>query len=217
MTLVCIAGMVPRTAWLDDAIALHGAVLADPGFYVRHRQPRPEPVARPAGRRLLPRPHGLAGRRQSTHRPFITRAIDTQGVSEEQATKYDRYDYDRFMLAARPPAGLRAAGAERASTGSQRIPDFLAQATRPDGHYETIGDSDDRSWPAIGGTAEEYTASLGTRGTPPATTIAVFRRGYAFGRTGWGWRRPGVRGRDLLLAPVRARASSITGTTTAVR
>ena len=185
MTLVCIAGLVPRARWLDDAIRLHGAVLADPSFYVV------------SGNHALNQSlglldvgcylgridwEGLASRRIDQ---FISRAIDTQGVSEEQATKYDRYDYDRFMIVRDhllacglpPPTGF-----ERVL----RIPDFLAQATRPDGHYETIGDSDDRSWASIQGTPEEYTASLGTRGTPPATTIATFRRGYAFGRTGWG-------------------------------
>ena len=90
-------------------------------------------------------------------RRFITRAIDRQGVSEEQATKYDRYDYERFMLLRDHllACGLPApAGFARV----QRIPDFLAQATRPDGHYETIGDSDDRGLAPIRGTAEEYPA-----------------------------------------------------------
>ena len=85
---------------------------------------------------------GIAARRIDA---FVTRAIDRQGVSEEQATKYDRYDYERFMLLRDHllACGLPApAGFERV----ERIPDFLAQATRPDGHYETIGDSDDRSW-----------------------------------------------------------------------
>ena len=185
MTLVCIAGMVPRARWLDDAIRLHGTVLADPAFYVG------------TGNHALNQSLGLLdvgcylGRtdwqRLASHRidRFVTQAIDTQGVSDEQATKYDRYDYDRFMLVR---DHLLACGLP-APTGFgriERIPDFLAQATRPDGHYETIGDSDDRSWASIKGTPEEYTASLGTRGTPPATTIATFRRGYAFGRTGWG-------------------------------
>jgi Heparinase II/III-like protein/Heparinase II/III N-terminus len=185
MTLVCIAGMVSPKSWLDDAIRLHGAVLADPRFYVV------------TGNHALNQSLGLldvgcylgrtdweqiASRRIDR---FITRAIDTQGVSDEQATKYDRYDYERFMLLRDHmlACGLPApSGFERV----ERIPDFLAQATRPDGHYETIGDSDDRSWAAIRGTPEEYTASLGTRGTPPAESIATFRRGYAFGRTGWG-------------------------------
>ena len=34
MTMVCMARMLPRQAWLSRAIATHGAVLADPGFYV---------------------------------------------------------------------------------------------------------------------------------------------------------------------------------------
>ena len=162
MTLVCMAGMLSRRQWLEDAIELHGAVLADPDFYVK------------VGNHALNQDLGLlevgcyldrpdwqevARRRLET---FVTGAIDTQGVSDEQAIKYHHYDYDRFMVARGHlvRCGLPApAGFERV----ERIPAFLAQATRPDGHYETIGDSDDRTSPVIAGTDAEYTGSLASR------------------------------------------------------
>ncbi len=185
MTLVCVAGMLPSSPWLDDAIRLHGAVLADPDFYVV------------TGNHALNQSLGLLDVGCYLHRAdwqhlasrrldrFVTAAIDGQGVSDEQAVKYDRYDYDRFELARAhlERCGLPApAGFDRVD----RIPAFLAQATRPDGHYETIGDSDDRPSSVIPDTPAEYSASLGTQGTPPPTTVALYQRGYAFGRTGWG-------------------------------
>jgi hypothetical protein len=185
MTLVCMAEMLPRLRWLDAAIRLHGEVLAEPSFYVvtgNHALNQSLgllDVSCYLGRKDW---QGTASRRIDR---FVTSAIDTQGVSDEQAVKYDRYDYDRFVLARDHllRCGLRAPAA---FGRVERIPAFLAQATRPDGHYETIGDSDDHSSRPISGTPAEYAASLGKRGSVPSTTVALYRRGYAFGRTGWG-------------------------------
>ncbi len=185
MTLVCIARMGKRKAWLNQAIARHGAALADPGFYVV------------VGNHALNQALGLLdvgcylGRTdwQRLARSRLARyamaSIDSQGVSNEQAIKYDAYVYQRLMPARER---LRACGLTVPSGLARvdRIPSFLAQATRPDGHLETIGDSDDVASRVIRGTDSEFTASLGARGTAPARTIALYRRGYAFGRTGWG-------------------------------
>ena len=185
MTLVCIAGMLPQKDWLDEAIADHGRVLADPDFYVG------------GGNHALNQAIGLldvgcyVGRTDwqdlAVRRidRFIVRTIDSQGVTDEQAVKYDRYDYDRLVLAREHlvECGLSVPASFRRV---ERIPDFLAQATRPDGHYETIGDSDDRSAGPIEGTPTEYTASLSEVGTAPDRRISLFDRGFAFGRTGWG-------------------------------
>jgi hypothetical protein len=185
MTMVCVAGLLPEKGWLEQAIADHGAILADPAFYVG------------GGNHALNQAIGLLdvgcylGRtdwqRLAVRRidRFIGRTIDTQGVSDEQAVKYDRYDYDRLMLARDHllDCGLPApANFHRV----ERIPVFLAQATRPDGRMETIGDSDDLRSRPIDGTPLEYAATFGERGTVPGQTVSLFDRGYAFGRTGWG-------------------------------
>jgi hypothetical protein len=185
MTLVCMAGLLPATGWLDDAITQHGEVLADPDFYVV------------VGNHALNQDLGLldvgcyldrqdwvdlASRRLDR---YVAAAIDTQGVSDEQAVKYDRYDYDRMMLA-RDHLLRCGAPAPAAFSNVERTPAYLAQATRPDGHYETIGDSDDQATSVIPGTPAEYAASLGKRGSVPPKTVALYQRGYAFGRTGWG-------------------------------
>ncbi len=42
----------------------------------------------------------------------------------------------------------------------------------------------------IAGTPAEYAATCGAAGSAPSDTIAVFGRGYVFGRTGWGLSQP---------------------------
>jgi hypothetical protein len=185
MTMVCVARMVPRQAWLDRAISTHGAVLADPRFYVGR------------GNHALNQAIGLLDAGCYLHRKgwqrlaaqrigrLVTRSISSQGVSNEQSIRYDLYDYMRFMAAR---DHLRACGqpVPGGFARVQRMPTFLAHATRPDGRYETLGDTSDRFATAIAGTPAEYAASRGQRGRKPSTEIAVFQRGYAFGRTGWG-------------------------------
>lgn len=189
MTLVCIARMMPRQTWLVRAIATHGAVLADPAFFVGR------------GNHALNQAMGLldAGcylRRKGWQRlaaqrigRLVAKSISAQGVSNEQAIRYDLYDYLRF-IAARDH--LRACGypAPRDFERVLRIPTFLAHATRPDGRYETLGDTTDRSATAIKGTPAEFAATRGRRGPRPRAEIAILKRGYAFGRTGWGEDRP---------------------------
>ncbi len=211
MTFVCVAGLLPQKDWLDAAIADHGAVLADPDFYVG------------GGNHAFNQSLGLldvgcylgrtdwqqlAARRMDR---FIAQTIDDQGVSDEQAVKYDRYDYDRMMVAR---AHLLDCGLAVPASFSRvaRIPTFLAQATRPDGHLETIGDSDDIDSKPIKGTPTEYTATFGEKGTKPAQTVSLFDRGYAFGRTGWGDGERAFRERDPVLAALRGWRSSVTDT-----
>lgn len=185
ITLVCIARMLPRTAWLTRAIATHGAVLADPAFYVG------------GGNHALNQAIGLldagcylrrtAWQRLAAQRigRLVARSVSAEGVSNEQAIRYDLYDYLRF-IAARDH--LRACGyaVPRDFERVLRMPAFLAHATRPDGRYETLGDTTDREAMAIPGTPARFAATGGERGVKPTTEVAVFRRGYAFGRTGWG-------------------------------
>jgi hypothetical protein len=72
----------------------------------------------------------------------------------------------------------------------ERMPEFLAAATRPDGLYENLGDTNDRKAVSIKGTPAQFAATGGQRGPKPARTVSFFDRGYLFGRTGWGETRP---------------------------
>lgn len=189
ITLVCIARMLPRLSWLDRAIATHATVLADPAFYVgrgNHALNQAIGLLDAAcylGRRGWQR---LAARRIGA---LVAKSISSQGVSNEQAIRYDLYDYLRFTAAR---DHLRACGypVPRDFERVLRMPTFLAHATRPDGRYETLGDTTDRDASAIAGTPAEFAATGGKKGPKPSTEVAIFKRGYAFGRTGWGEDRP---------------------------
>jgi hypothetical protein len=67
---------------------------------------------------------------------------------------------------------------------------FLAHATLPDGTYETLGDTDPGPAALIPGTMAEFPATLGRSGRKPGDTVALYRAGFLFARTGWGERRP---------------------------
>ena len=69
------------------------------------------------------------------------------------------------------------------------IPGFIAQATRPDGRTEALGDSSPNllapptRW---AGTAAEWSSTNGAAGVAPSSTFASYAGGYVFGRSGWG-------------------------------
>ena len=189
ITLVCIARMLPRTDWLVQAIATHGAVLADPAFYIgRGNHALNQAIGLLDAGCYLGRTdwQRLAAKRMGT---LVANSISSQGVSNEQAIRYDLYDYLRFTAAR---DHLRACGypVPRDFERVRRMPTFLAHATRPDGRYETLGDTTDREATRIAGTPAEFAATGGTEGVKPSAEVAVFKRGYAFGRTGWGEDRP---------------------------
>lgn len=62
----------------------------------------------------------------------------------------------------------------------------LAHSTRPDGTFPSIGDTDGGSAQKVRSPETDYATSLGAKGTPPERTSAVYKSGYAFGRSGWG-------------------------------
>jgi hypothetical protein len=66
------------------------------------------------------------------------------------------------------------------------MPQFLAHATRPDGSWETLGDTDTTAPVPIAGTWAEFAATKGASGPKPPATLAVYRAGYLFARSGWG-------------------------------
>ena len=157
MTLICLTDIFPD-AWLTRAIEAHGTILYRPDVWVRKGNHALSQaialldagchLARAGWQRRAAARIGILARRK----------IDPQGVSAEQATKYDRYDYDQFSVAIEL-LGACGMPLPRGLDRVARIPDFLAHATRPDGHLETIGDTDDVPLRPIAGTATEYTAS----------------------------------------------------------
>ena len=114
--------------------------------------------------------------------------IDEQGVSNEQAPTYDYYVWSQLDELARL---VGSCGLEEMPVLERRMktPTFLAHATRPDGRYAHIGDTTPNRVHPIEGTPLEYALSGGEVGSPPDEVVAVYDRGYVFGRSGWGTER----------------------------
>jgi hypothetical protein len=119
----------------------------------------------------------------------LSTVVDEQGATIEQAVGYQLYSYHQLAAAAER---LKAVGVVSSVTERwRRMPLFLAHATRPDGRYFCLGDTGTRAAAVIPDTPAEYAASQGQRGPAPEQCVAVYEQaGYAFGRSGWGRRRP---------------------------
>jgi hypothetical protein len=183
--LACAAVVAPKTAWIRDALRTHGAVLADPAFYVDHsnhalNQSRGLLAAGCIlGRRDWQR---LAARRIAT---LLAESVDAEGVTNEQSIYYQLYNLEAYRAAA---DRLRACGmtAPRAFRRLDKMTDLLTYATLPDGTYATLGDTSHAPARSIRGTTAAYAANEGRMGPMPTARFVTFDAGFAFGRTGWG-------------------------------
>jgi hypothetical protein len=181
----CAAIYLPREQWLLDGLALHGATLADPGFYVRqgnHALDQSMGLLEVAGTLARADWMRLARDRMGA---LVLASVDTQGVTNEGSVGYQNYNRRRYDIAAQR---LRAWGMVVPS-GFNRIPmmaGFLGHATRPDGRYEMIGDTVLATAQSVPGTIAEFAATQGRSGPRPTSNVATYRAGYMFARTGWG-------------------------------
>ena len=180
----CAADLTPMTSWLEDALILHGSVLADPAFYVRHgNHALNQSIGLLEVGRVLGRSNwtSLAADRMNA---LILESVDVAGVTNEQSVDYQAYNYARYTIAR---DRLMAVGLNPGS-GFDRVglmPRFLAQATVPDGTFEMLGDTEASPLRAIPGTWAEFVASEGVSGpTPPL--VKAYSAGYLFLRSGWG-------------------------------
>jgi Heparinase II/III-like protein len=113
-------------------------------------------------------------------------AVDAQGATNEQATGYARFTYYLWTQAEQQ---LAACGYSLPASITSRIalmPEFLAQATQPDGDLVQIGDTYvEGPGPGPAGTPLQYATTDGASGAPPAQRVTVYRAGYVFGRSTW--------------------------------
>ena len=112
-------------------------------------------------------------------------AFDAEGLSNEQSPAYTQYAVGRWRtgLAQMQRCGLAAP--EGIDESLDRAEEFIAHATRPNGRLAPIGDTEDRLLGDGSGTGYAYPASGGAQGAPPARTTALYRGGWAFGRSTW--------------------------------
>jgi len=185
--LIDAIGVMPAETWLMPAIEEHGAWL------VEHSDG--------AGNHALNANRGLLaagcflGRQDwidlaVRHIDGLLReSVDAQGVTNEQSVMYQDYNYGIYNEARDE---LVACG-QPESPYFHRItlmPRLLAFATLPNGEYEMLGDTPKVKAPGIEGTWAEFAATGGRSGPKPNSTDAIFARGFAFVRSGWGENRP---------------------------
>ena len=192
MVYACTAEIVPMSAWLDAALVLHGTVLADARFFVRHGNhalnqsigllESAASCTGRAGSSLAADRIDAAGRRERRHR----RAWRTSSRSATSTTT---------TAATRPPSdrlrGLRPARSRRSSPGSTGCRRSSAGRRFRTAQYEQIGDTDagarPRRSPARSPSSPRPAGWPGRiRPGRSRPTVA----GYAFGRSGWGETRP---------------------------
>ncbi|KAA9393092.1 hypothetical protein FCK90_14035 [Kocuria coralli] len=116
-------------------------------------------------------------------------AWDEQGVNEEGSLAYHRMNYLWWQEAM---TRLDLEGIDRPE-GAQRLqlaPEEMAHATSPLGRLARIGDTNAASIRDIDHPYADFVTSGGTRGAAPAKTTAIYDRGYAYIRSGWGQDRP---------------------------
>jgi hypothetical protein len=189
--LVCAAARsAVKRPWLLQALVRHGQMMASPARYegVNNASLHQamglyaigEAIRRPAWRAVASQRIGA----------LAARLIKSDGSDGEGALEYAVNNYRWFGQAAER---LRVGGDRvPAELGRlDRVPAFIAHATRPDGRVEALGDTSPeplspRQW---AGTAAEFSATLGASGTAPQQTFAAFEGGYVFGRSGWGTTR----------------------------
>ena len=179
-----VSSLPPAFTWIDAALIDHAT------FLINHwsgaaNHGTDESMALFGVGCLLNRPdyNDLAVTRLGAS---ITTAIDTQGSTNEQSTAYAQYNYS---LWGRVETVLRACNTDPGTTiGARRVllATWLAHATGSNGALHQIGDSEVVATNNYPGTPMEYAATGGASGVAPAARVAIYSRGYVFGRSGWG-------------------------------
>lgn len=200
-----------RWAWVDMADGIralelcHGlAVVGEQDWLIRsleqHRDWLDDPAHLRAGNHGLHQMIGLfvvssvLADRRAQERAVellgtrLRESWDEQGVNEEGALAYHRMNYLWWQEAL---TRLDLEGIRRPD-GAQRIdlaPEVMAHATSPLGRLARIGDTNGAAIGDIRHPLAAFVTSQGRQGRSPESTAAVYDRGYAFVRSGWGEHR----------------------------
>jgi hypothetical protein len=180
-TVICMSEAFPGQAWIDDQIT----VAVD--YYAAHwmgawnhglkqdlellRIGCAYPASAFGGQALTWRQTAYQQMLASFAPNPLGPAVDAQGATNEQSTGYASFVHYLWTQA---EYHLGACGYHLPSWITARIalmPAFLAEATEPDGDFVQIGDT--------------YVETAPREPRPPSM-VAVYDRGYVFGRSGWG-------------------------------
>lgn len=189
--IACLKSRIDA-AWLDDAVAEHAEFLCAKENYQgdwNHGLDQNIGLLSLGYASQNPQWIELARERSIV---AISKMVDWQGVSIEQAVSYHFYNYVRFEDA---EAMFKECGAPLPPDIFEQVhtmTTFVAHATLPNGKWNPIGDTtDDKSErERLQTTDAGFALSQGMKGQRPANRFAVYQAGYVFGRTGWGDTRP---------------------------
>ncbi|MGI9093017.1 MAG: heparinase II/III domain-containing protein [Mycobacteriales bacterium] len=189
LVLVHAATVLPDRWWLVRSLVQHGTVLAGDTYFAEAKDNHALHCA--VGLLIVGAAldegtwTALARDRVDA---LLTESVDEQGATNEGSIAYQLLNYRWYGVAV---TRIGLAGLDRPAHAGRldAMPHFLAHATRPDGTYEAIGDTDEQT-PAsrLAGTDAELAASGGRGGRTPASAFAVYDAGYVFARSGWGER-----------------------------
>ncbi|MGO0577037.1 heparinase II/III domain-containing protein [Ornithinimicrobium panacihumi] len=118
-------------------------------------------------------------------RAMLLHSYDEQGVNEEGTPQYHQINYMWWRNLGRR-IEIVTGGVPEEFARIDLAPEAMAHATRPDGRYELIGDTEEFNPRGLGHSAIDYVSSGGEKGEPPDSRVAIYDAGYIFGRSGWG-------------------------------
>jgi hypothetical protein len=177
---------VEDPSWLIAALEVHGTWIADPKHLGHSNHALHQHAALLMAGSALRRDEWVALALERI-REHAEHEFDDEGVNREAALGYWLLNYKWVMELARR-VELEGYESEPIRRAIENVPLALAHASRPDGVLELIGDTDPqtRLRDGLGTPVLTYVATEGADGSPPDSTVAVYRAGYAFGRSGWG-------------------------------
>lgn len=187
-SLIEIADRISNSTWLDALLEEHKAFLLDEKNFQgnwNHGVDQAKSLINVAERLHDSRAEQVGLTRLEGAMLSI---VDDEGVTIEQAVHYDYFNYQQLERCISYLDGHRGAENTIAKLHArmQKMPDFLAHATRPDGTWFEIGDTPIEPANSIPGTIAEYAATQGASGPRPEERVKTFSAGYIFGRSGWG-------------------------------
>jgi len=187
---LCLAAPLVRDkspedlGWLEQTIVDHAEFMADPANlgHSNHAMHQHEALF-VCGRTLGDERYtDLAVSRFDR---LLAEQYDEQGVNAEGAIAYH---YNNYLWYERALKRFDAEGFDRPAAAERhaRAPEEIAHATRPDGTFVGIGDTDGGGPKAIGSPLTDYVSSAGSDGKPPSDLLKIYDQGYLFARSGWG-------------------------------
>lgn len=170
--------------WLEQTIRDHAEFMADPknlghSNHAMHQHEALFVCGRTLGEQ---RYTDLAVSRFNN---LLAAQYDEQGINAEGAIAYH---YNNYLWYERVLKRFDAEGFERPAAAKRhaRAPEGIAHATRPDGTFVGIGDTDGGTPKAVGSPFTDYVSSAGSDGEAPADLLKIYDQGYLFARSGWG-------------------------------